>query len=203
MTATFAKVIPLRPEGHDIDDLSDEALVAACTTGDRAARAALFSRHVDFVYRFVAKFAGADKHAVEDLVQATFLEAFAAVHTFRGASAVRTWLCGIAHNVVRNYVRAEVRRKHALARMADHHAQGFGSKAALSAAQRTAFTRLEAALPLLPQEQREVFVMCDVLEMKGAEVAQVLRVPEGTVWRRLHEARQQLRAAIAREEGLL
>ena len=38
--------------------------------------------------------------------------------------------------------------------------------------------------------------MCDVEEIPGVEVAEVLGVPEGTLWRRLHQARRALRAAL-------
>jgi RNA polymerase sigma-70 factor (ECF subfamily) len=202
MTATFAKSVPvvtLRREGLAIGELSDEALVAACATGDRGARAALFERHVDLVHRFIARLAAADADAVDDLIQATFLEAFAAAAKFRGGSQVRTWLCGIALNVVRNYARSEIRRKRAMGAAAQvaHYELRWASQANnANAEQRQALERLAQALPELAEDLRTVFVMCDLEGMKGAEAATVLGVPEGTVWRRLHDARLRLRTAL-------
>jgi RNA polymerase sigma factor (sigma-70 family) len=204
MTASFAKVIPLRREGLAIADLSDEALVAACATADRGARAALFERHVDFIHRFIARMAAADADAVDDLIQATFLEAFAAAAKFRGGSQVRTWLCGIALNVVRNYARSEIRRKRGLgaaAQVAHYEIRWASNTIGADAEQRQAMERLAAALPNLPEELRSVFVMSDMEGMKGAEVASILGVPEGTVWRRLHDARNRLRVAISQPDG--
>lgn len=202
MTATFAKpaaVVTLRREGLAIGELSDEALVAACATGDRGARAALFERHVDLMHRFIARMAAADADAVDDLIQATFLEAFAAAATFRGGSQVRTWLCGIALNVVRNYARSEIRRKRAMgaaAQVAHYELRWAGQASNANAEQRQAMDRLAQALPTLAEDLRTVFVMCDLEGMKGAEAAAVLGVPEGTVWRRLHDARMRLRTAL-------
>ena len=62
--------------GPRVADLTDEGLVAACATGDRAARALLFERHVDTVHRFVARMRASDPDTVDDLVQATFVSAF-------------------------------------------------------------------------------------------------------------------------------
>ncbi len=197
--SSFAKVIPLRREGIAIDELSDEALLAACATGDRGARAALFERHVDLLHRFIARMAAADADAVDDLIQATFLEAFAAAGKFRGGSQVRTWLCGIALNVVRNYARSEIRRKRAMgtaAQVAHYEVRWAGTGVVADAEQRQAMERLAQALPELSEELRTVFVMCDVEGIKGVEAAALLGVPEGTVWRRLHDARSRLRTAL-------
>jgi DNA-directed RNA polymerase specialized sigma24 family protein len=40
------------------------------------------------------------------------------------------------------------------------------------------------------------FVLCDLEEIPGVEVARTLRVPEGTIWRRLHVARKRIRSAL-------
>lgn len=185
-------IVPLRREGVHLDEVSDEGLVAACATADRAARAALFGRHVDGVRRFVARMTAADADAVDDLVQSTFLEAFRCAARFRGGSQVRTWLFGIAANLVRTYARGEIRRKAAMAAAAAVPAV----PAAPAGERRVLVERLAAAVAELPHDLREVFVLVDVEEWKGVEVAAALGVPEGTVWRRLHDARGRLRQAL-------
>jgi DNA-directed RNA polymerase specialized sigma24 family protein len=54
--------------------------------------------------------------------------------------------------------------------------------------------RLSRLVASLPHDLRVVYVMCDLEELPGVEVARALAVPEGTLWRRLHEARRCLRA---------
>jgi RNA polymerase sigma-70 factor, ECF subfamily len=200
MTQTFAKVIQLRREGLEVAEFSDEALIAGCATGDRASRAALFERHVGGVHRFIARLSCADADAVDDLIQATFIEAFSSAAKFRGGSQVKTWLCGIALNVTRNYARSEIRRKQAMGnatRAACIDVSWSGQVTGYDAVQRQQMEKLTAALPSLSEELRSVFVMCDMEGLKGVEVAALLGIPEGTVWRRLHDARAKLRTAIS------
>ena len=56
--------------------------------------------------------------------------------------------------------------------------------------------QLRAALAQLPHELREAFVLCDLEQVSGRDAAISLGVREGTVWRRVHEARKALRAAL-------
>ena len=60
-------------------------------------------------------------------------------------------------------------------------------------------SRLLAGYEKLPPELRTVFALCDLEGMRGVEVARALRVPQGTIWRRLHEARLRLRAIMEGE----
>lgn len=190
MTRARGQLVPLRRTTPS--DLSDEGLVAACAAGDRAARALLFERHVDAVAAMIARLAGAEPAAVDDLVQATFLTAFRAAAGFRGASAVRTWLIGIATNVVRNHARREVRRRVALGSFADQAQRTVGG----GGEERVVLGRVARALAELPAPLREVFVLVDVEGLRGADAASALGVPEGTVWRRLHQARTALREQL-------
>ena len=188
-------LVPLRPAAPTLDDLSDPAVVAACATGDRAAQAALFTRHVDSVHRFVARMTTADDDAVDDLVQGTFLTAFRCAGAFRGGAQVRTWLFGIAANIVRTYARGEVRRK-AMLRSVEGLPRApidLESKVARS----ELLARIPGAVAALPHDLRTALILVDFEETRGAEAAAALGVPEGTLWRRLHQARAALRAALA------
>lgn len=197
-TTSESGLLQLRREGVDLAELSDEALVAGCATGDRGARAALFERHAVAVHRFVGRLAAADADVVDDLVQTTFLEAFKGAARFRAGSAVRTWLCGIAHNLVRTYARGEIRRKTAMRSLAGTVAVGPTGSHGVDPARRQLATRVAAAVEELGDELREVFIMVDAEGLRGTEAAQILGVPEGTVWRRLFEARKRIRAALER-----
>src|SRR5437764_1342568 len=59
--------------------------------------------------------------------------------------------------------------------------------------------RLASAFDELPSHLRAVFTLCDLEGIRGVEVARILDVPEGTVWRRLHDARARLRDRIDRK----
>lgn len=186
------KVIPLKAE---LAAISDEALIAACAKRDPNALGVLFDRYQSTVYRFLSRLSGTDARDLDDLVQATFLEVHRAASQFRGASAVKSWIVGIALNIARHHVRSEVRRKAMLSSYAESP-KGDPARPDDNAERRQLMNKLYSALDTLPREQREVFVMCDLEEVRGVEAARILNVPEGTVWRRLHEARKALRAAL-------
>ena len=197
-TTSDAGLLQLRREGVTLSELSDEALVAGCATGDRGARAALFERHAVAVHRFVGRLAAADADVIDDLVQTTFLDAFKGAARFRPGSAVRTWLCGIAHNLVRTSARGEIRRKIAMRSLAGTVAVGPTGNHGVDPARRQLASRVAAAVDEVGDGLREVFIMVDAEGLRGTEAAQILAVPEGPVWRRLFEARKRIRAALER-----
>lgn len=201
--ATRGHLVPLRRPQPSLDALSEDGLIAAVAAGDRAARATLFERHVDDVHRFVARLSCADAAAVDDLVQATFLTAFSAARSFRGDASTKVWLCGVAANVARTWARGEIRRKAAMSAAADALPTEAGSTTA-RLEQRQAYARLLAAVGELRHELRAVFVLVDMEGARGQDAAAALGIPEGTLWRRLHEARTALRRALPElggEEG--
>lgn len=181
------QLVQLRPARVD-EQLSDAGLVAACAAADRTARAQLFERHVDAIHRFVSRMRGSDADLVDDLVQMTFVRAFGAARTFRGTSA-RSWLYGIAANVVREHARKEIRRKRALSLVADELPR-------TAQPGRIELARLPAALEALPHELRAAFVLIDLEGEKGCDAAAALGIPEGSLWRRVFQARTALRAAL-------
>lgn len=186
----LGQLVQLRPAVR-IDDLTDGGLAAACATGDRTARALLFERHVDAVHRFVARMRASDPDEVDDLVQGTFVAAFQAAASFRGTE-LRSWLFGIAANLVRGYARKEIRRKRALTALAAPEVAAHGP-ANLDAA------RLPAAIAALPHDLRAALVLIDIEGERGRDAALALGIPEGTLWRRVFFARKALRAAVAGE----
>jgi RNA polymerase sigma-70 factor (ECF subfamily) len=175
--------------------MSDEALLAACATGDTVALGALFDRFHVVVYRFVSRLPTTDELAADDLVQATFLEVRRSASKFKGSSSVQTWILGIAANVARHQLRSERRRR--------IRQEGFAERLTAVPAQpdaevdrRRLLRRIAEALAELPYDQQVAFVLCDLEQLPGAEVANALSIPEGTLWRRLHVARKAVRAAL-------
>ncbi len=190
-----AKLVPLRRISGDITEMSDEALLAACGTGDAPALGALFDRFHQAVYRFASRLAMTDDLARDDLVQATFLEVQRAAPSFRGTSSVKTWILGIAANIARHTLRAERRRRVHQARFFERvDAASEPSDAQLE--RRKLLARIAEALSRLPRDQQIAFILCDLEQLPGVEVARVLAIPEGTLWRRLHTARKAMRQAI-------
>ncbi len=195
-----AKVVPLRRIQGAPEEMADAALLAACAVGDAAALGALFDRHHSAVYRFVSRSIGLRADELDDVVQSTFMQVLTSAGAFRGDSSVRTWLFGIALNIGRHHIRGEVRRRAALA-SARERPTGSARTPHEQVAQQEQLRILERALESLPTEQRVAFVMCDLEQVRGVDAAQILGVREGTLYRRLHDARRTLRAALQGERS--
>ena len=192
------KLVPIRRVDGLPAEMSDEALLAACALGDRAALGALYDRLSPHVWRFLSRMAGNQVEELEDLVQATFIAIHASAATFKGTALVRTWVFAIAANVTRRHVRDEVRRRSALERLSKLPTQPAG-RPDDSLEQQQLMLRMREALSALPHDLRVALVMCDLEDISGREAAAVLQIPEGTLYRRVHEARRALGALV--EEG--
>jgi RNA polymerase sigma-70 factor (ECF subfamily) len=179
--------------------LPDEALVSGCAAGDGGALEELFRRHGEQVHRVLVRLRLIDRSDVDDVVQTTFLEVCRSAKNYRGRAAVTTWILGIAMNVMRHYVRGEMRRRSAMGGVASVSLPVDGRLPDEWVSQRQSLERLRAGFDALPQEFQIVFTLCDLEGLKGVDVAIALGIPEGTVWRRLHEARLRLRACIDKE----
>jgi RNA polymerase sigma-70 factor, ECF subfamily len=186
------KLLPFRRVHGTAEELSDRALVSALAEGDQAALGALYDRFHADVYRFVARLA---RDAADDLAQQTFIEAYRSAARFRGESAVKTWLFGIAVNQVRTYFRSEQRRANANANLA---AMPAGRPPSVNEAITVEQQRrwVAAAVDKLSPGLREAYVLCVVEELPGKEAAAILGIREASLWRRLSDARNAIRTAI-------
>ena len=190
-----ARVLPLRRVEGTTAELSDAALVAACAAGDAPALGALFDRHHAAVYRFIGRLSQAEQADLDDLVQTTFLTVQRSARKYQGRSTVRTWIFGIAVNSVRREARGRGRRLRLAGHVAAQPAQP--TQAVDEAvAKREAVRRFQAALADLPETLRAVFVLCQLEGVCGPEAAQALGLRVGTVYRRIHDARKRLQAAM-------
>lgn len=195
------KLLPFRRPEDSAGELSAESLVQLCADGDQAALGLLFDRFHLRLHRFLSRFVGADSPDLEDLVQTTFLEVLRAAPRFRRQSSVQTWIFAIAVNVVRHHRRSEVRRRALFDALLEPGRQDGGAPSPEEhTAQRLLLGRLAEAVAALPHELRTAFVMCDLEDLPGLEVAEALGWRPGTLWRRLHEARKLLRQVLSQTQ---
>jgi RNA polymerase sigma-70 factor (ECF subfamily) len=153
----------------------DGALIARWRNGDERAASALVARYARPVARFVASLgAGAE---TEELVQDTFVRAFASLHRFRADSSLRTWLFSIARNLVRDRVRGARRQPLAVSVQESDAATEHDALDELVAGETAA--RLRAALTRLSPMQREVFALRVSEGLSYREIADVVGSTEG------------------------
>jgi len=185
---------PLRPP--DRSQLSDQALLGACAAGDNLGLQELFRRHADRVHGVLCRLRCVERKDLDDLVQTTFIEVQRSARRFDARASVGTWIVGIALNVMRQYVRSEHRRRVAMSAVAELPRLTASKDPHDRIAHRQDLARLQRKFAALPSRLRVVFTLVDLEGGSGVEVARALKLPEGTVWSRLHQARERLREAV-------
>ncbi len=155
--------------------------------------------HADVIYNLACHLA-ADRWQAEDLVQETYLHAYAAFASHRGA-CTRSWLVAICLNLGRSEVRRLGRRPREILDpnvgldMAGSENVG---DLALASVERRAVARAIARLPL---EQRLSLALVDICGLTAREAAEVMGCPRGTVLARVHRGRRGL-AQLLEHEGM-
>ena len=171
-----------------LEDLGDQELIERIRAGARDEFEILVRRHNQRLYRAARAIMKTDDEA-EDIVQQAWLEVFRNLGQFRGDAAFTTWATRIAVNAAINHAR----KRPIIAEVAD----GIAHEKPDEEAERAELGKLlEECLERLPQGNREVMVLRDVLELDTAETAELLGVSEEAVRVRLHRARAAVAASL-------
>jgi len=181
--------------------------MAAYQAGDVRAFELLVARHERPVWNFLRRFTR-DAAATEDLLQAVFLRVVKSARDWQRTAKFSTWVYAIARNLCVDQSRRAVHRQASSLdgplRTADPDATETlhdriaapQSGAEQQVADQQAAARIDAAVAELPDEQREVFLMREVMEMSFAEIAAVVGASEPTVKSRMRYALCKLRESL-------
>jgi RNA polymerase sigma-70 factor (ECF subfamily) len=180
---------------EDWSILPDEVVVARILDGHVALFEILMRRHNERLYR-AARAIIRDEAEAEDVMQQAYVNAYAHLRQFDGRASFATWLTRIAVNEAIR--RARRRGRYESFDDQDSAIEGVPPMPTANNPERQAFTRemkviLESAIDMLPDGQREVFMLRDVEGLSTAEAAGSLGVSEEVVKTRLSRARTALR----------
>jgi RNA polymerase sigma-70 factor, ECF subfamily len=193
MSSASQRNAPVQEEGP-----SDAELLRRHVSGDPDAFGELFGRHRDRFWAVAVRTVG-DPEEAADAVQDAMIAAFRRADSFRGDSAVTTWLHRIVVNAALDRMRRRAARPTAASQdedTLDALATGGQSLADPSECSDTALD-VRAALQQLGPEQQAALVLVDMLGYPVADAAQVLGVSEGTVKSRAARGRARLRPRLA------
>ncbi|MFF1377765.1 RNA polymerase sigma factor SigM [Streptomyces sp. NPDC058308] len=180
-------------DGTAHGDLSDQELLTRHVAGDKDAFGEIVRRHRDRLWAVALRTLG-DREEAADAVQDALVSAYRAAHTFRGQSAVTTWLHRITVNACLDRARKAASRKATPIDDTERLEQLLepAESAAAPVERGDLHRELMEALGTLPHDQRAALVLVDMQGYPVAEAASVLDVPTGTVKSRCARGRARL-----------
>ena len=183
------------PAGSSRQD--DLALVERCRKGELGAFEEVYRSHSRRLYGVAFRMLGNPADA-EDMLQEIFLAAHRKLDSFRGESALGTWLYRLAVNLCLDYLRSRTGRSINMTDALDDEPvlPDAGSRGLAD----RVVTRmdLERALAQLPEGCRTAFVLHDVQGLEHREVGEIMGIAEGTSKSQVHKARMRLRTLLGR-----
>jgi RNA polymerase sigma-70 factor (ECF subfamily) len=167
--------------------LTDDAqLIAACRRGEARAMEMLYHQYKRRVFGMAHRIVGASD--AEEVAQETFVRVFRGLASFRGDSALSTWIYRLTVNAALSHLARRGRRQE----VGD---DGLSDLPAPPVAERdpSLAARIEAALAELPPGYRAILVLHDVEGLSHEECAAILDCRVGTCKSQLHKARARMR----------
>lgn len=178
-------------------EMTDQDLLASHVAGDKDAFGELVRRHRDRLWAVALRTLG-EREEAADAVQDALVSAYRAAHTFRGQSAVTTWLHRITVNACLDRARKAASRKTSpiddterLEQLLEPH-----ESAAAPVERGDLHREVIEALGTLPHDQRAALVLVDMQGYPVAEAARVLEIPTGTVKSRCARGRARLQPLL-------
>ena len=168
-------------------------LVERVQNGDLGAFDALVRRYMRRGFSIAFRILGQREDA-EDLVQEAFLAAFQAIDGFRPGRPFGPWFHRIVVNRAYNARKARALRD---TEEIPEFAAASSPSPGLSAERADLRRRLAEAMASLTERQRTIVQLFELEGFSGAEIAEMLEIPPGTVRWDLHRARKILRACLA------
>jgi RNA polymerase sigma-70 factor (ECF subfamily) len=176
------------PEPASESMSEDEVLVRRFQRGEEAAFDELVDRHRRRVFALACRLVG--ELEADDLAQEVFLAAYRSLATFRGDSSFSTWLYRITVHICSHHLR---RRRLPTTDLEEEYADARSDHDPVRVVLRGELKeRVRQAIDALPYKLRLVLVLRDMHGLSYEEIAQVARIPIGTVRSRLHNASSKL-----------
>jgi RNA polymerase sigma-70 factor (ECF subfamily) len=170
--------------GRGSDDGLDTELIARWKRGDERAATELVERHAAALARFAVS--SGERNDVDELVQDTFVRAFASLDGFRGESSFRTWLFTIERRLLLDRRRADKRRRDKTEIQEDDAATEYDALDSVVADETQ--RKLQEAVGRLSPTQREVFTLRVAEGLSYKEIAEAAGTTEGAARVHYHNA---------------
>jgi RNA polymerase sigma-70 factor (ECF subfamily) len=170
----------------------DATLVAACRRGEQRAMEALYHQYKRRVFGLCHRIAGTAD--AEEVAQEVFVRVFRGLPTFRGDSALGTWIYRLAVNAALSHVARRGRR----GEVGDDDLERVPAPDQARRDPRLS-ERVESAMTRLPAGYRAILVLHDIEGLSHEECAAIMDCRVGTSRSQLHKARARMRELLGPE----
>lgn len=162
-------------------------IIEKAQAGEREALKQIYEKYRDFVWNTVW-WMFKDKDVLEDVVQEIFLRIFGKIRSFRFTSDLRTWIYRLSTNFAINFARK--RERHQTASLDERIGNDDIGEVQIETLEERDLQ--ERIFSRLKPDSRAILILREVEGMSYEEIAQVLRIPVGTVRSRLSRAREEV-----------
>jgi RNA polymerase sigma-70 factor (ECF subfamily) len=187
-------------------DVADETLMERYRDGDVDAFEILLQRHERKLFNFIFRFVR-HREKANDLLQETFLRVINSAKGYTRKAKFTTWLYTIARNVSIDELRKmKIRRHKSFEQPSGPSGEGWAMQDRLSGSRDDGYhgtdasevrQRIDEAMSQLSDEQREVFVMREVMQMRFKEIAEIVGVSENTIKSRMRYSLENMRLFLS------
>ncbi len=182
---------------------TEAKLIRKAKAGDARAIEALIRAHQEALYAFLLRMAG-KPHLAEDIAQEAFVRVLKNLDRFDSRFRFSTWLFTIAKRLLVNSIQKQ-KPAYDTDSLGIHHGHEPwpGLDTMQTESRRQVRDVIDAALMSLNEQQREIVLLFHQQGWPIVEIAQHMRMPEGTIKSHLHRARKRMRVMISADEHLL
>lgn len=183
--------------------MDDLKIIESCLMGNTQMFSRLIDNYKSMVYNLAYRISNSP-HDAEDISQEAFLRAFQSLARFNPSYKFSTWLYQITLNIIRDkFKRKEIDYVSLDTPIETDDSEFYPQPADLTnnpeqiIARKENLQIIQQAIYSLPLKYREVIVLRHLQDLSYIEIANILKLPSGTVKIRLYRAREQLRKILA------
>lgn len=187
--------------------MTEQDLIKKCKKGNREAFNALFSRYqtqvINIAYSMLS-----DREDASDAAQEVFVKVYRSIQSFNEQSSFTTWLYRITANTCSDFLRKRQRSGNVVSissytdenKEFDIEDENASVEEGIELSEKQAAVR--KAISELKEEHRIIITMCDIEGMGYDQIAEILKIPPGTVKSRINRARNALKKNLLQKREL-
>ena len=182
--------------------MDDLKIIESCLLGNTQMFSRLIDNYKNMVYNLAYRMSS-NSHEAEDISQEAFLRAYQSLARFNPSYKFSTWLYQITLNIIRDrFKKKELNYVSLDAPVETDDSEFFPQPVDLTnnpeqiIAQKEDAQAIQQAILSLPLKYREVIVLRHLQDLSYIEIANILKIPSGTVKIRLYRAREQLKKIL-------